>query len=150
MQLLAIPRRLLHTAERGALELVRRSDPAHLRLLARRPLRDVARLVLVPALTQRFDPHRAEGVNATFELRLRHASGDGHDPVSIHIANGRCRVRPTAARSPDAVVGVRLDHLLQLVSGQTSARALLSDGRLQVTGNVLLFMRFPGMFGGLG
>lgn len=130
--------------------LLARTDPDHLRLLAHRPGRDVGRLVLVMALPARFDADRAGDLDATYELQLRHPDGEGYDPVAIRVRDGHCTVRPTAADDPDCTLRIRLDDLVLLVSGQVPVQAVLSDGRLGFSGDVLLFLQFPGLFGGLG
>lgn len=143
-------RSVARSVERGALRVVADTDPARLELLARRPARDLGRLVLVAVLPARFDAGRAGDLAATYELQLRHADGDGYDPITVRVSVGRCRVRPGPATAPDVTLRIRLDHLLRLVAGEVDVRAVLSDGRLTFTGDVLRFIRFPGLFGGLG
>lgn len=136
--------------ERGALRMVAATDPGRLELLARRPVRDVGRLVVVAVLPTRFDAERAGDLDATYELQLVHADGAGHDPIAIRVRRGRCRVRPGPAEDADVTLRIRLDHLLRLVAGEVDVRAVLGDGRLTFCGDVLRFIRFPGLFGGLG
>jgi hypothetical protein len=97
------------------------------------------------ALPARFDPDQARDLDATLELRVRKPGG-GSTPLSLRIAHGELEVSPGPA--PDAGAGAELgaDDLVRLVAGAVGWPALVSAGRMSLTGDPFLALRFPALF----
>ena len=107
------------------------------------------RLVLraVPyALRRRFDPQAAGDLSTTFELRVR--DRDAGEPVrfAIEVGGRQCRVRRGGAGDASAGVTVHADDLVRMASGVRGWSELLSSGRLELTGNPFVALRFPVVF----
>jgi SCP-2 sterol transfer family len=91
-----------------------------------------------------FDRESARDLNATFALRVR----VGRRPVTfgLHVDHGRMRLSRGAPPDPGATVTAQARDLLRLVSGTVGWPQLLAAGRLELTGNPFLALRFPGLF----
>ena len=91
-----------------------------------------------------FDRQSASELTATFELRVRAA----RRPVcfGLHVDRGRMRVSRGAPPNPGATVTVNAGDLLRLASGAVGWPQLLAAGRLELTGDPFLALRFPGLF----
>lgn len=99
-------------------------------------------LAFIPAgVGRRFDPGAAAGLDATFELRV-----DGQ-AFAVRITEQRCVVTPGPATDPGATVIVGGDDLIRLASGAAAWPALLSCGRMELSGDPFLALRFPSLFG---
>jgi hypothetical protein len=88
----------------------------------------------------------ASGLDETFELRIRNPRRAEPDPFALAIADRRCLVTPGPAPSARSSVTVGADDLVRLVSGEVGWPELLSDGRLEMTGDPFLALRFPQLF----
>lgn len=91
-----------------------------------------------------FDPESARDLNATFALRVRLARR--LVPFGLHIEEGRMKLSRGVPRDPGATVTAEARDLLRLVSGSVSWPELLAAGRLELTGDPFLALRFPGLF----
>lgn len=91
-----------------------------------------------------FDRKSAGDLSATFALRVL----TGRRPLSfgLHIEQGRMRLSRGAPRDPGATVTAHARDLLRLVSGSVGWPQLLAAGRLELTGDPFLALRFPGLF----
>jgi hypothetical protein len=98
------------------------------------------------ALTRRFDPESARGLDAVLELRVRDPDGGRADAFEVKISGGTCQVRPGPARSPGATVQIGADDMIRLASGAVGWPELLSSGRLELSGDPFLALRFPMLF----
>ncbi len=115
--------------------------------LDRRPLSRRVILRLLPrAVERRFDPANAGALAAEFELRVRAPGGAAPARFSVAIADGRCRVRPGPARSPGATVELTAGDVIRLASGAAGWPEMLSSGRLELSGDPFLALRFPSLF----
>ena len=94
-----------------------------------------------------FDPQSANGLEATFELRVRDPRGGAPDRLALVVSGGTCTVIPGPAVDPGAVATVGADDLILLASGGAGWPALLSTGRLELSGDPFLGLRFPKLFG---
>jgi hypothetical protein len=98
---------------------------------------------LPAVLARRFDPSRARHLEATFELRLR---GPRPARFAITIGSGRCRIVPGDAPGAGAAVELGADDALALISGACGWPELLANGRLTMSGDPFLALRFPMVF----
>lgn len=91
-----------------------------------------------------FDRESARGLNATFALRLRIARR--LVSFGLHVEHGRMRLSRGAPQDPGASVTAEARDLFRLVSGSVGWPQLLAAGRLELTGDPFLALRFPGLF----
>jgi len=110
----------------------------------------VAHRVLVQAIRRglpfRFDQSAAHDLEARFELRIRDPRGREPERLALSVANGRCTIRPGAAPAAGAIVCFGADDAVALVSGAAGWPELLSAGRLELSGDPFLGLRFPSLF----
>jgi hypothetical protein len=102
--------------------------------------------VMEVAIPMRFDAARARGLSATFELRVRRLPHRTPVPLTLEIADGRCRVRGGPARGPGAVATMSIADMVRLVVGRVGWPQLMSSGRLELSGDPFLALRFPSLF----
>jgi hypothetical protein len=118
------------------------------RWLARRDSRPVVHrliLALLPrAIARRFDAAAADGLDATLELAIRHASRPA--TYALAIAGARCSVRPGSAAHCHARATIGADDLILLAGGAVTWPQLLSSGRFELTGDPFLALRFASLF----
>jgi hypothetical protein len=93
-----------------------------------------------------FDRNSARGLTAVLELRVRVLPRRQGTPVTLRIDDGRLSIRPGAAQTPGAVASIRLVDLLRLGIGATAWPQLMAAGRLQLSGDPFLALRFPSLF----
>jgi hypothetical protein len=93
-----------------------------------------------------FDRTSARGLTAVLELRVRVLPGRRGTPVSLLIDDGRLRIRPGAPASPGAVAAIGLVDLMRLGVGAAAWPQLMAAGRLTMTGDPFLALRFPSLF----
>jgi hypothetical protein len=98
------------------------------------------------ALTRRFHPESARGLEAVLELRVRDPDGGQADAFELTISGGSCEVRPGPARGPGAAVQIGADDMIRLASGAVGWPELLTSGRLELSGDPFLALRFPMLF----
>jgi hypothetical protein len=94
-----------------------------------------------------FDPESATGLEATFELRVRDPHGGEPHRLALVISGGTCTVVPGPAVSPGAIATVGADDLILMASGGAGWPTLISTGRLELSGDPFLGLRFPKLFG---
>jgi hypothetical protein len=98
------------------------------------------------AIPRRFDPTAAGKLKATFELRVRDPAGGEPARFELQIADGKCAVRPGPATNPGACATFGADDLILMISGGIGWPQLLSNGRLELSGDPFLALRFPNLF----
>ena len=91
-----------------------------------------------------FDRQAAQDLTATFALRVR--VGRRTVSIGLHVDRGRVRVSRGAPQDPGATVTVQMRDLARLASGSVGWPQLLAAGRLELTGDPFLALRFPGLF----
>ena len=96
--------------------------------------------VLPALLARRFDPGAATGLDAAFELRV------GTTPIAIDVSGGRCQVRRGESQQAGARLELSPRDLVSLALGSASWPQLLSAGRLRMSGDPFLALRFPPLF----
>ena len=98
------------------------------------------------AITKRFDPRAATDLEATFELRVRDQHGGEPACFELLVSKGRCEARSGHAANPQATATLGADDMIRLASGGVGWPELLSTGRLELTGDAFLGLRFPNLF----
>lgn len=97
-------------------------------------------------MPERFDPGRAEGVEATVEWRILEAPGGGHDAWHVVLRRGRCEVSDGPAESPTVIYEIKPVDFIRLITGNASGPKLFLFGRLKIRGNLMLATRMPTFF----
>ncbi len=92
-------------------------------------------------LAERFRPHDAHGVDATWVIDVQ-----GHTPYTIHVRRDRCLISPGAVEHAAARLVTDPETWLAIVSGALDGVAAFMAGRLQVHGDLNLAVRLETMF----
>ena len=87
-----------------------------------------------------FDPDRAEGMRATFDLRL------GDQRFRAEVVDGRLEVVPGAASSPDATIDADAGTLLALLHGRRELEEARRAGDVRIDGDERAVARFLRLF----
>jgi DNA-binding HxlR family transcriptional regulator len=95
---------------------------------------------LILSFRTMFDPRGAEGLNATYELRL------GEDWFRAVVAKGSFEVERGGADRPDAVVEAEPATLAALVYEGRSLAEVLRSGDVKIEGDRSMVERFLGLF----
>jgi DNA-binding HxlR family transcriptional regulator len=83
----------------------------------------------VDAIRTIFDPHAAQGLDATYELRI------GEELTVVRIADGELvDVRLGAADDPDLVVETDFASFYELIARTLSPQEALEEGRIRIDG----------------
>lgn len=98
------------------------------------------------ALPARFDPGRAEDLEATLELRVRRRNGDGVTPLGLRISRGELHVSSGPAPSAGAAVELGVEDIVRLAAGTVGWPELISAGRMTMTGDPFLALRLLSLF----
>ncbi len=118
--------------------------------MARLDQRVAARRLILRAvpvvLARRFDPETARGLEAVLELRVRDPGGGPADVFELKVSGGICQIRPGPAQHPGAAVELGADDMIRLASGAVGWPELLTSGRLELSGDPFLALRFPNLF----
>jgi SCP-2 sterol transfer family len=130
-----LARRLLARAGRGVARLDRRRTPHWIVLR-----------VLPRAISMRFDPASADGLEACLELAIRDPHGRAPARFELTIEDGRCAVSTGGAPRAGARAIIGSDDLILLASGAASWPELLSSGRFELSGDPFLALRFAALF----
>jgi hypothetical protein len=102
--------------------------------------------VIRRALPRRFDASAAGDLEATFELRIRDPHGGEPTRFALSISHGRCAVAAGGARGAATCITLGADDAIALVTGGAGWPELLSSGRLELSGDPFLGLRFPNLF----
>jgi hypothetical protein len=100
--------------------------------------------VLMPLL---FDPKWAEGVEASFELRIPDPEGNEPDVSTVVVGDGRCQVIPRPDPGARVTVTIGADDIVRMASGAIGWPQLVSARRMVLWGDPYLALRFPLLFG---
>ncbi len=99
--------------------------------------------LMLERMPQGFSPELAEGVTANVQFDF---SQDDGGLYVVSIADGTCRVREGTIDQPDATMVTSQDTYLAVAEGRLNAMTAFMTGKLRVSGNLPLLMRFQQMF----
>lgn len=105
-----------------------------------RPHRDLSLDALMIALKTTFDPSAAEGLRATYDLRL------GDDHFQVAVADGALELARGDVQYPDAVIQTDAATLRGLVFGNQQLDAAIGSGRFTIEGDRRTVKRFLSFF----
>ncbi|HEU5474180.1 MAG TPA: winged helix-turn-helix transcriptional regulator [Actinophytocola sp.] len=105
-----------------------------------RPEEIVTTASQVVALRSTFRPEQARDLRATYEIRIG-------DDIRLHarVDDGAVRVAAGTAARPDLVIEPGT-WLKALMAGEIDPLAAVADGRIRITGEPALLVRFAAMF----
>ncbi|HXJ33394.1 MAG TPA: SCP2 sterol-binding domain-containing protein [Candidatus Eisenbacteria bacterium] len=95
-------------------------------------------------MPQYFRPSEAAGLAFTVQLDL---TGPGGGPWVMRVADERCEVRPGRAGRADLTIRTRATYWLAVHRGDVNPVLGLVTGRLRLSGDRRLFLKFPALFG---
>lgn len=95
-------------------------------------------------MAMEFNPAKAKGVNAVVQLN---ASGDGGGQYIFKIANEKAEMTKGVAEQPNVTIDVKAEDWLKILKGETDPTMAFMSGKLKITGDLGLMMRFQQMFG---
>ncbi len=98
---------------------------------------------LFEMMPQAFKPEAAPGVNAVVQFSL---TGDQAADYFVTIADGKCKVEEGRHESPAALLTVDGSDYLDLVSGKINPQTAFMQGKLKLSGDMGLLMRFQSFF----
>jgi hypothetical protein len=107
--------------------------------------RIVTRVMRV-VLPLRFDPAQARDLAATFELRVRRLPRRRPVPLTVRITTGHCDVLAGPAPDAGATATLGIGDMVALALGRAGWPQLMSAGRLELSGDPFLALRFPILF----
>ncbi len=84
---------------------------------------------LILSFRTMFDPRAAEGLTASYELRL------GEDVFRAEVADGRFGIERGSAEQPDATIEADADTLTALVYGGRGFTEALGSGAIEIEGD---------------
>jgi hypothetical protein len=103
--------------------------------------------VIERAIPRLFDAAAATGLDAVFAVEINHPRRRKPDALTLTIGDGRLIVTRGASQGPGATVAIGADDMVRLVTGDTGWPELLATGRLKLSGDPFLALRFPRLFG---
>jgi DNA-binding HxlR family transcriptional regulator len=92
------------------------------------------------ALETTFDPHAADGLRATYELRL------GEERFRIEVADGRIDLSRGSSNQPDATIETSIATLRGLIFGDRQLAEALRSGDLELEGDRQAVVHFLRLF----
>jgi putative sterol carrier protein len=95
---------------------------------------------------QAFVPEQAQDLTATVQIDF---TQDGGGIYVVSIANGQCTVSEGAIDQPDAVMLTSQETYLAVAEGTLNVMTAFMTGKLRVSGNLPLLIRFQQIFGPL-
>jgi putative sterol carrier protein len=90
-----------------------------------------------------FRPDAAPGVNAVIQFSL---SGDQAAEYYITIADDACKVSEGKHESPTATLAMDASDYLDMVAGNLNPQTAFMQGKLKLSGDMGLLMRFQNFF----
>lgn len=98
-------------------------------------------------LPRKFKKSVGGDIDGVLELRFVDPAGGEPDRIQLVMRRGRCRARRNGTARPDATALMHLSDLVRLATGSVEAGWLANDGRVVLSGDPFLFVRFPAAFG---
>jgi len=95
-------------------------------------------------MPSRFKKEAAQGLNAVYQFDL---SGDGGGKWQVSINNEQCEIREGAHSAPNVTISMTAQDYLDMVAGKLNSQMAFMSGKLRVSGDLGLAVRFQGLFG---
>ena len=95
-------------------------------------------------MPSRFKKEAAQGLNAVYQFDL---SGEGGGKWQIVIKNDQCEIKEGAHPSPNATISMTAQDYLDMAVGKLNPQMAFISGKLRISGDMGLALRFQGLFG---
>ena len=90
-----------------------------------------------------FKPEKATGVEAAVQF---HFTGDQTSDWVVSIQDGQCMVDEGNSGSPNMTMTVDGQDYLDIIAGKMNAMQAFMQGKVKVSGDMGLAMKFPSFF----
>lgn len=98
-----------------------------------------------PEMVQRFDPQKAENVNATIQFDL---SGDNGGQYWLRLGDGGAETGTGQADSPRMTIKSSADDFFSMMSGSLNPMQAFMTGRIKIVGDTNLAMKLMPLING--
>lgn len=98
---------------------------------------------LFESMPKAFDPEKAPGINAVVQISL---TGDEAADYYVSIADGKCEVNEGEHESPTATLKMDSGDYVNLVSGKLNPMMAFSQGKIKISGDMGLLLKFQNFF----
>ncbi len=98
---------------------------------------------LVDLLPKTFLPERAEGVQASLQLRL---TGEQAGEWVVTIADKKCSVKAGKVENPTLTIEASTQDVMEVFTGKVDPMKAYMQGKLRVSGNLMQAPRLLGLF----
>ncbi|HQW35192.1 MAG TPA: SCP2 sterol-binding domain-containing protein [Thermoflexales bacterium] len=98
----------------------------------------------IDQMSREFNPAKAKGVNAVVQLN---ATGEGGGQYAVALADEKANFTEGAAENPNVTIEVKADDWVKIMSGEMDPTMAFMMGKLKITGDLGLMMRFQQIFG---
>jgi len=98
---------------------------------------------VIQGMPAAFLPDKAGSVKAVVQFNM---TGEGGGTWTLSIADGKCQVSEGPADSPNATVTAAAADYLAVVRGELNPISAFMSGKLKITGDMSLMMRFMDWF----
>ena len=95
------------------------------------------------SMMARFNPAKAKGVNAVVQLN---ATGEGGGQYFTAISEGKATLTPGVSPNPTVTINVAAQDWIDIMGGKLDPTRAFMAGKLRITGDLGLMMRFQSMF----
>jgi putative sterol carrier protein len=95
-------------------------------------------------MEQRFQPDRAQGVDATVQFVITDESVE--HAYAVKISNGTCQIEKGRADNPKVTLTTDIVSFSKLVAGQAQGPQLFMSGKLKVSGDLMFSARIMNFF----
>ena len=95
-------------------------------------------------MPSRFKKEAAQGLNAVYQFDL---SGEGGGKWQVSINNDKCDIKEGAHSSPNVTISMAAQDYLDMVAGKLNPQMAFMSGKLRMSGDMGLALRFQGLFG---
>ena len=89
-------------------------------------------LEAMQAMTSRFNPAKARGVNATVQIM---AAGDGGGNYTVQIKDGAASLNEGVIDNPNVTVNVAAQDWIDMLSGELDPTMAFMGGKLRMAGD---------------
>lgn len=96
---------------------------------------------IMQRLPDKFQPHQAEGLEATFQIRIEEG-----ECFQIQVADSRCLVEPGEHPDPDVTLIMTAATFSDIIGGRLGGTSAFLGGTLRAEGNVMLATRLSDLF----
>lgn len=93
------------------------------------------------AMVSRFDADEADDMEAVFQFDL-----DDADNYHVSIADGRCELAAGEHDEPTVTLGMDLETLQDVMSGELDGMAAFMQGKIRADGDIMLATKLNQIF----